>query len=124
MIAHVIAALTLLAVPPAPGQPTGGTVSSAPAVVSIQAAARDRRGPDCTAVFNTNKTRIEGLAAAGRTDDIKAIFTAAGCPQPTVEAPPAAGPTRQMNRITCEATLVPPRIRCTFMARSQTPDAS
>lgn len=31
---------------------------------------------------------------------------------------------RPPARITCEATLLPPRIRCTFLAASQNPAAS
>lgn len=131
------------------GQVTGSAVAAgpqsdspeAPGVISIRrpglvdsqtgpgtpGAAGDRRGPDCTALFRDNRERIEGFAAAGRADDIAALFTNAECPSPRVDIarlPATSSRDRRPVRMTCEATLLPPRIRCTFLAVSQTPAVS
>lgn len=102
-----------------PVGPRTGAVTLTAQVVEAPAAAGDGRGPDCAAVFRDNRERIEALAAAGRANDIAAVFTGAGCARPSVEIPSpsaAADPRRSPRRITCEATLLPPRIRCTFLA--------
>lgn len=80
----------------------------------------------CSTLFASNKTTIEALAEAGNTAGIKALFAKAGCAEPQVDIgarPPTAG-RAQNAKITCEATLLPPRIRCTFGMATRLPNAS
>ncbi len=81
----------------------------------VFAAAPARKTPDCQAVFDSNRSRIEDLAAQRKTADIQALFRQAGCAGPAVTLPMGRAPSAAVAvQIRCRFKLLPPSIICTF----------
>jgi hypothetical protein len=85
--------------------------------VSTTGAIAQADGKACMAVFERNKSAIEGLAGTpGSEAKIRAIMAKGGCKQSNVSVAkkPAGTPPNARIRWSCDASAPPFRIRCSI----------